>query len=82
MNVIVLLVITYLSGDSIDIAVAMTATTSSARACTRTTSDSLEGLPSGLIFANFRLQLSYNQKAHYQPIWGNWHSASALFNVP
>jgi len=44
MNVIGLLAIDSLPGDSIDIAVAMTATTSSACVCTRTTSDSLKGL--------------------------------------
>ncbi len=82
MNVTGLLAIDYLSGDSIDIAVAMTATTSSARACTRTTSGSLEGLPDGLIFANFRLQPYYNQKAHYPPKCGNEHSASAAITVP
>ncbi len=45
MNVIGLLAIDYLSGDSIDMAVAMAATTSPVRDCTGTTSDSLKGPP-------------------------------------
>ena len=54
MKVIGLLAIDYLSGDSIDMAAAMTDTTSSARACTRTASDSLKGLrmaPFSRVFA-------------------------------
>ena len=82
MNVIGLLAIDHLPGDSIDMAVAMASTTSSARARTGTTFGSLKGLPDGLIFAKFRLQPYYNQKAHYPPKCGNEHSASAAITVP
>ena len=81
MNAIGLLAIDYLSGDSIDMAVAMTVTTSSARACTRTTSDFLKGLPS-LILAKWRLQPQYNPRGRYLPNWKNGHFARAVLTVP
>ncbi len=73
--------IDYLSGASIDMAAAMTATTSSARACTRTTSDSLKGPQNGVIIVSWRLQPYYNQKARYLLIGEIGHSTCAVLTV-
>jgi len=51
---------------------------SPARAYTRTTSESPKGPENGVTIVSWRLELNYNQKAHYPSKCGNGHSASAV----